>query len=287
MSAANLTYYVFLVSSPVITPASGYYSANQNMQVTITNQTDGAVVFYTTDGSDPTTASQAYSGQFNITAPATIKAIAVGTTTSSIVEENFSVHERAQPPTILPAPGTYQGSITATITTTTVGASIYYSTNGTNPTATSGILYSGPITVSKTEKIKAIAVSSNYDNSNITAASYTITELPIAPAPSITPKTGQYTTSTVVTLQTALASGVIYYTVDGTIPTVHSTHYTNPITVTEDTTINAIVIADNYKNSAITSSVYSLVAPQQSYLNIYDFKMGLRKVDSFATDKDI
>ena len=64
------------VSTPVFTPASGTtFTASQ--KITITCATEGAAIYYTTDGTEPTTASTLYNGAFNITATTTIKAIAV------------------------------------------------------------------------------------------------------------------------------------------------------------------------------------------------------------------
>ena len=60
-----------------------------------------------------------------------------------------------------------------TITDSTAGAAIYYTTDGTKPSTTSN-LYSGPITVSTTATLKAIAVASGYSNSAVVIASYTI-----------------------------------------------------------------------------------------------------------------
>lgn len=288
MSNGNVTYNVFEVDTPVITPGTSYYTLGQAISVSIAEDVIGAVLLYTIDGTDPTlTTSPVYSGPFTVTAPAIVKAIAVGATTSNIAESDFLIHEVVQPPIITPAPGSYQGGITVAMSTTTVGASIYYTIDGTTPTSITGVLYTNPVVLSSTTKIKAVAIKTNDTNSSITSAVYTITSSPTAPAPTITPASGQYTTSTVVTIQTALASGTIHYTTDGTTPTSTSPIYIAPFAVTEGTKVQAVVIANNYKNSAVTSASYVIATPQHSYLNIYDFKMGLRKVTAFATDTDI
>lgn len=71
------------------------------------------------------------------------------------------------------ATGTYTTAQTVTITDGTPGAAIYYTIDGTTPTATS-TMYSGPITISSTETLEAIAVVANYAPSGIETATYTI-----------------------------------------------------------------------------------------------------------------
>ncbi len=61
-----------------------------------------------------------------------------------------------------------------TISDATSDATIYYTTNGTTPT-TSSTEYSGPITVSSTETLKAIAAATGDDNSAVASAAYNIT----------------------------------------------------------------------------------------------------------------
>jgi len=81
-------------------------------------------------------------------------------------------------PTFSPAAGSYEGTQNVTITSTT-GATIYYTTDGSNPT-TSGTkqTYSSPIAVSADMTIKAYATLANYDDSEVATAAYTITEGP-------------------------------------------------------------------------------------------------------------
>jgi uncharacterized repeat protein (TIGR03803 family) len=81
--------------------------------------------------------------------------------------------KNAQAPKFTVAGGTYSAEQTVEITDATPGAVIYYTTNGASPIA-SPTRYTGAITVSKTETIKAIAVAQGYNNSAVTTASYTI-----------------------------------------------------------------------------------------------------------------
>ena len=77
-------------------------------------------------------------------------------------------------PVFNPSPGTYTSSVSVSITTSTTGATIYYTTNGSTPTCSS-TTYSSPIAVFSTTTILAIACASGYSNSSVTNGLYTIT----------------------------------------------------------------------------------------------------------------
>lgn len=64
-----------VVADPVITPAAGYVKAGT--EVTITCETEGAKIYYTTDNVNPTAESTEYNGVFELTASCTVKAIAI------------------------------------------------------------------------------------------------------------------------------------------------------------------------------------------------------------------
>ena len=80
----------------------------------------------------------------------------------------------AATPTFSPPAGTYAVAQSVTISDTTPGAAIYYTTDGTTPTTDSSV-YSLPITVSSSETIEAIATATDYANSLTAIAVYTIT----------------------------------------------------------------------------------------------------------------
>jgi hypothetical protein len=78
-------------------------------------------------------------------------------------------------PTITPNGGSYTGSVLVSMATTTTGASIRYTTDGTNPTASS-TLYSGAISLGTSATVKAAAFKSNYNPSGVASASFTINQ---------------------------------------------------------------------------------------------------------------
>ena len=80
----------------------------------------------------------------------------------------------AATPTFMPVAGTYSSAQTVTISDSTPGATIYYTTNGTTPTSGSTV-YNGPVLVSSTETLEAIATASGYSASSAASAAYTIT----------------------------------------------------------------------------------------------------------------
>ncbi|PJI10211.1 MULTISPECIES: cellulose binding domain-containing protein [Clostridium] len=92
-----------------------------------------------------------------------------GTSISKVVSPVFSVPS-----------GKYNSTQTVSISSATPGATIYYTTDGSNPNTNSAI-YSSPINVSKNEMVKAYAVNAGMKDSDITSASYTIVSEPQSP----------------------------------------------------------------------------------------------------------
>ena len=78
-------------------------------------------------------------------------------------------------PTFSPAAGTYASAQSVTLSTSTSGASIRYTTDGSTPTSTTGTVYSAPIAVSATTTIRAIAYLAGSTDSGVASGAYTIT----------------------------------------------------------------------------------------------------------------
>ncbi len=82
--------------------------------------------------------------------------------------------ETVPTPTFSPVASTYTDPQSVTISTTTQGASIRYTTDGSTPTSTVGTLFSEPISVSMNQKINAIAFKTGWADSAIASAEYAI-----------------------------------------------------------------------------------------------------------------
>jgi hypothetical protein len=164
-------------ATPVFSPAPGTYSSAQ--AIALSDSTAGAMVYYTTDGTTPSTSSPAYTAPITVSMNTTLKAIAVasGYAESAVATGVYNI--RAATPVFSPAAGTYSGAQAVTLADATAGASIFYSSDGSMPT-TSSLLYSGPISVSVTTTLKSIAAAAGYTESNVASAAYNI--VPGAPS---------------------------------------------------------------------------------------------------------
>ena len=257
VGSAAYTINLPVVATPGFSPAAGTYASAQT--VTITDSTAGASIYYTTNGSTPTTASTHYTSAVTVSVTQTLKAIAThsGDTNSAVGSAAYTINGAAATPGFSPAAGTYLSAQSVTITDATAGATIYYTTNGTTPTTASSV-YSSAIAVSSTETLEAIATASLYTQSAVGSAAYTI-NLTTA-TPSFSPGAGNYSSAQTVTISDTTAGSSIYYTTNGTTPTTASTHYTSPVTVSATETLEALATASGYANSAVASAVYTFGA---------------------------
>lgn len=154
-------------------------------------------------------------------------------------------------PQFSPKEGTYSEVQEITITSDT-GGDIYYTLDGTDPTAETGTKYTEPVLLQNegATEIRAVAVNSRGIPSVITSGRYTI-EFPIVDAPAVTPSTGQYSQPEQITI-TVPEGYTAYYTMDGTTPTTSSTQYTGPVTMPENTQTIFMAVLVNNNNGKLT-----------------------------------
>jgi hypothetical protein len=244
------------VAAPTFSPAAGTYTTTQT--VTITSATPGAAIRYTTNGTTPTsTSGTLYAGPISVAATETVKAIAYegGLSDSAVSTAVYTIGAAVNAPVFSPAAGTYNNNTNVTITSSTSGATIRYTTDGSTPSETVGTVYTGPVTISATTTLKAIAYESGLADSTITTGTYT---LQVA-APVFTPGSGTYTAAQSVTITCATSGASIRYTTDGSTPTTTTgTLYVGPISVASTTTIKAIAFKTGYTSSPVVTVVYTI-----------------------------
>ena len=162
------------MATPTFTPVPGTYTSAQS--VSLQDTTAGATIFYTLDGSTPTTSSTVYTTPIPVSTTATIKAMAAasGFSNSAVATGVYTIQVAAAAmPTFTPVPGTYTSPQSVTLQDTTALATIYYTTDGSTPT-TSSTVYTTPIQVSANTTIQAIAAASGLANSAVATGTYTI-----------------------------------------------------------------------------------------------------------------
>ncbi len=160
-------------ATPVISPDGGTFGGSQN--VTLSTTTASATIYYTLDGTEPTPASTVYDEPITISTDTTLRAIASapGYVQSAVSTATFTFTDQTPAPTFAPGPGTYTSAQQVTISDTDNSAKIYYTTDGSTPSASS-TLYAGQIAVKASETINAVAIDPALQNSNVATAGYMI-----------------------------------------------------------------------------------------------------------------
>jgi hypothetical protein len=266
------------VEPPVFTPTEGTYSTDQ--AVVISSSTAEASIYYTTDGSTPTHSTTKYSGPISVAGDGTtviIKAIAAkeGMNDSVMAKATFVIdYDRVSTPQFTPPADTYTTDQTIAITTSTTAATIYYTTDGSDPTTSSTrsvygsgttILITGP---NMTETVKAYATKAQMNDSTVASATYTIAYIPVA-TPQFNPGPGTYAGPQNVTISCSTTDATIRYTTDNTDPSeTHGTQYTSGVSVPASMTLKAIAYKAGMADSAIASATYMITPLTPNNLSV-------------------
>jgi parallel beta-helix repeat protein len=242
----------------------GLYNINQNIILTMT---ENGKIYYTTNGTIPTTSSTEYTNPITIATTIVLKfyAVDLASNPSPIYTETYTIDKMAPTVSANIIGGYYNTNKNVTLTMNKEG-SIYYTLNGTIPTNQSN-LYSDstPLNINDTTILKFMAVDLAGNISPINTETYTIDKM--APTVSANIIGGYYNTNKNVML-TMNKEGSIYYTLNGTIPTNQSNLYSDstPLNI-NDTTILKFMAVDLAGNiSPIYTETYNIdkMAPTAS-----------------------
>ena len=154
-------------------------------------------------------------------------------------------------PVFTPASGTvFDESLTVSISCSTDGTKIYYTTNKSEPTVESQLYQH--ISINGKTTIKAIAEKDGV-LSEVVTAEYASGRC-VDPVISPTDGTVFEQPTQVVSIQWNETDGVLHYTLDGSEPTIDSPVYAEPLTISASTVIRAKVFSDNYLDSAVVTA---------------------------------
>ncbi|HEY2819587.1 MAG TPA: chitobiase/beta-hexosaminidase C-terminal domain-containing protein [Candidatus Acidoferrum sp.] len=162
---------------------------------------------------------------------------------------------RTATPVINPAAESFVGTIQVAITDSTPNSQIFYSTTGTATTASTP--YTGPITVSTTTTISAIATASGFLQSSVNNETYSLQTQTLMPT--FSPAPGNYTTAQTVTISDASPNPTIYYAINAPATTASTKAVGSAtITVNQTETINAIATSGTLTTSPQSSASYGI-----------------------------
>ena len=165
-------------------------------------------------------------------------------------------------PTFNPEGGSFTDSVDVTIACGTEGATVRYTTDGSDPDGSSTEC-TGAIHLTSTTMLKARAFMAGMADSEVASATYTITAAAAPPpgtvaTPTFSPEGGTYGDWVDVTITCATGTATIRYTTDGSDPDETSTTYTGPIQLTETTTLKARGFKAGLSSSPVAEATYAI-----------------------------
>ena len=304
------------VATPTFSPEAGVYTSAPN--VTISTDTQGATIYYTTDGTDPTTSSSVYSSPITISSTTTIKAMAVknGMENSAVATATYAILDHAgtedDPYTVADARNaidantgvtnvyatgivseivtayssqygniSYNISVDGTTTSDQLQAYRGKSFNGDNFTSEDDIQVGDVVVVYGTLKKHNETYEFDANNQLVSLQRAADVEAPV-----FSPEGGAYKGTQSVTITTTTEGATIYYTTDGSTPTAESTEYTGAISVSTSTTLKAIAVK-GAKNSAVTTAHYAILEHEGTEADPYTVADARAAIDANAGVKGV
>ncbi len=232
--------YVGATDPPIFNPDAGTYLTPE--LVTVSCDDTNAVMYYTTNGTTPTTSDAIIASGASVLIPGTttLKAMAVraGLDDSAVKTALYTINpsstnptQTASAPVISPTNQDFASSLTVTLTCTNTGGVIYYTLDGSEPsTASASVSSGGTVTISNSTVVSAVTGVSNMNLSPVTTGLFA--------------KDGEDTTGDGIPDTGALAIGASFLISDaGSVNPNPFAHGLNNLQVYEN---QSVLISDNY-----------------------------------------
>ena len=265
---------VLATTRPAAQPPGGTYAAP--LVVALTCPTPGAIIRFTTNGSEPDCGSTRYTAPITLTQNTTVRARAFGGTVtvrigrftltlpalfpSGVMAASYTLQGAAQQvatPVIAPADGLYHAVLQAQATNSTAGAVLRYRTDGADPTATDPAVPSGGVSIEQSRTLTVRGFLDGWTPSAVARAAYVLQ--PVAPTASLA--AGAYVSGQSVTLACATPGVVLHYTLDGSTPTAASPVASGAIALPGSCTLATIATQTGWTDSPVFSAAYVLQVP--------------------------
>jgi len=208
----------------------------QSVKVKMTCDTPGAQIYYTTNGSIPDKTSALYNQELTFSASTKVNAIAYSNALpeSSVATADFMLSSGRV--NINPLGGLFTEIANVKLSTTTSGATIVYTLDGSNPTINSAV-YTDNVKITANAMLKVMSFKADFAESDIDSAKFSIRVVP----PVIEPSGIAFVDSVMVSFSCATPDVIYFYTTNNSLPTISSKQYTGPFEITK--TMNIRVIA--------------------------------------------
>ena len=285
------------VVAPIVTPTPGAGTYDVGQKVTLAVN-EPATIYYTVDGSTPTTATPTkatYPATATITldGPKTLKYFAVDTANnpSAVVTQAYSTGPDVTKPVVTanPVGGAYAPGTSITLAVNEANAVIKYTKDGSDPT-TAGVVYSSasPITFDGPDpmSLKYFATDPAGNASDVVTQTYTVPPDTTAPVITANPTSRALASGATITLSANEPGAAIYYTTNGSTPTATESatniKYSAPIAMGTSTLNLKYIGVDAAGNtSAVGNQTYTV--PAAGPPSAHDFN-GDGKADVLASD---
>lgn len=267
------------VSAPTIMLKEGVDNVITILVGSSNLESETCTTYYTTNGSLPSaTNGTAISVDTDVqmTEFCTVKAITISSSgmESSVTSYNFAYvfPEEVSAPTISLKEGA-ENVVTISVGTTNhedETATTYYTTDGTEPSATNGTAISEDTDVALTENctVKAVTISTSGLQSGVVTFNFTYNAPEEVSAPAISLKEGVENVVTIKAGKTSRTSetATTYYTTDGSEPNAtNGTAITTDtdVTLSENCTVKAVTISTSGMKSEVVAFDFTYIAPEE------------------------
>jgi hypothetical protein len=262
-------------TAPVLTiTAGGTFTGTKSVTMSANETAD---IYYTLDGSTPTTSSAKYTSPLSISATTTLNAFAKDTAGNSSAVQIVTYTLDATPPADTTAPDNVTNLAYSSLAQTSL--TLTWTASASSDVASYDV-YNGATllanVVGTTYNVSGLTASTQYtftvkakDAANNVASGTSVTVTTSAPADTTAPvltitPAGTFTDTQTVTMS-ANETATIYYTLDDSDPKTSGTKltYTVPLTLTETDTIKAYAKDTANNESVVQTITYTKSAPKQ------------------------